>query len=392
MTGTERGQGTGLKPESVNIDDDLPSKLQEEVSPSRSALPGVVFARLLIGVVVVICAECFSGASLPMGVWHPWTWLMTYWLYYAHFFFFTTLAVRTGRTSLGSLYLWGVLFGLYESWITKVIWYGYSGDGKFVMGGIGPYGFSEISMVFIFHPVVSFIVPLAVGCLLCPPLRRWFPDLCWLTGKSKGAWVVQVYFLISFAPVMAMNSGGSVNLAVNMALAVALLFLLSRLARPALSAPDERRIVVFGGWGFAGLCIYLALLYGVTYRFLKPEGLPSIPVQLLTFVFYGITVAGLWLHPRREPLSGTAVPVEDRQLKQVKVLFGFLLALAFGLSFLAGQPNLFFPIIPNFIIWTFLGFLLMGAALLNGVWERFVAAPVPCDPAPEIREDTAIQE
>ena len=68
---------------------------------------------------------------------------MTYWLYFAHFFFFTTLAVRTGRTSLWSLYLWGVLYGLYESWITKVIWYGYGGDGKLALGRIGPYGFAS---------------------------------------------------------------------------------------------------------------------------------------------------------------------------------------------------------------------------------------------------------
>ena len=81
---------------------------------------GVLAARLLIGLIVLICAEVFSGASLQIGLWHPWTWIVTYWLYLAHFFFFTTLAVRTGRTSLWSLYLWGVLYGLYESWITKV--------------------------------------------------------------------------------------------------------------------------------------------------------------------------------------------------------------------------------------------------------------------------------
>jgi hypothetical protein len=74
----------------------------------------IVFPRLLIGLIVLICAEVFSGASLQIGLWHPWTWMMTYWLYFAHFFFFTTLAVRTGRTSMWSLYLWGVLYGLVE--------------------------------------------------------------------------------------------------------------------------------------------------------------------------------------------------------------------------------------------------------------------------------------
>jgi hypothetical protein len=87
--------------------------------PFVSSTPrfAVAIPRLLVGLVVLICAEVFSGASLQIGIWNPWTLLVTYWLYFAHFFFFTTLAVSTRRTSLWSLYLWGVLFGLYESWI-----------------------------------------------------------------------------------------------------------------------------------------------------------------------------------------------------------------------------------------------------------------------------------
>jgi len=95
-------------------------------SPIRPA--GTVAARLWVGGIVLVCTEVLSGASLQIGLWHPWTLLVTYWLYFAHFFLLATLAVRTGRTSLSALYLWGVLFGLYESWITKVIWSGYGGD------------------------------------------------------------------------------------------------------------------------------------------------------------------------------------------------------------------------------------------------------------------------
>jgi hypothetical protein len=296
--------------------------------PAGVSRSSVVFARLLVGLVVLICAEVFSGASIQMGLWHPWTLAVTYWLYFAHFFFFTTLAVRTGRTSLGSLYLWGVLFGLYEFWITKVIWHGYGGDGKLAMGAIGPYGYSEISMAFIFHPVASFILPLAVTCLLCPPLRRLFPDLAWLTGKSKIACVVQVYLVISLACVLAMNSGGPANLACNLAFVFVLLFVLSRLSRSALGSSDGSPIVVFGGRGFVGLCMYLMLLYGVTYPFLRPDGLPSVPLQLFTFVFYALAIAGIWLHRRREPLPGDAVQVNERELKLVKILFALLLTLA----------------------------------------------------------------
>ena len=329
----------------------------------------MVFARILIGLIVLICAEVFSGASLRVGLWHPWTLLVTYWLYFAHFFFFATLAVRTGRTSLSALYLWGVLFGLYESWITKVIWCGYNADGKFAMGHIGPYGFSEISMVFIFHPVVSFILPLAVTCLLCPSLRRWFPELAWFTGKTRGARIVQGYLVFSFAPVMAMNSGGLINLAANLAVAIILLLVLLRLARPALSAPDGRRIVAFGRRGFAGLCIYLALLYGVAYFAIHPEARPSVGVQLFTFVFYGLAIAGLWLHRKREPLPDASAPPEKRELRLVTVLFSVLLALALALSPFGRQPAFFAPIALNFVIWTLLGFVLTALSLAKGIRE-----------------------
>jgi hypothetical protein len=341
--------------------------------------PKVFFARALIGLIVLICAEVFSGASLQIGLWHPWTIAITYWLYFAHFFFFTTLAVRTGRTSLSSLYLWGVLFGLYESWITKVIWNGYSGDGKFTMGHIGPYGFSEISMVFIFHPVVSFILPLAVTCLLCPPLRRLFPQLAWFTGHSKGARNAQIYLVFSFVPVMAMNAGGPINLAVNLAFAILLLLVLLRLARPALASAEAHRIVVFGRWGFGALCVYLAFLYGVAYVVLKPEGRPSVGIQLFTFVFYALAILGLWLHRRQNPLAEAETQIERRELRRVLMLFVVLIALALGLSLIGRSPVLYPVIALNFVLWTPLGFLLTALSLARGVRESCgnTETPVP---------------
>jgi len=363
------------------------------VSPDQRT-SGVVAARLLIGLIVLVCAEVFSGASLGMGIWNPFVWTMTYWLYFAHFFFFTTLAVRTGRTSFWSLYLWGVLFGLYESWITKVIWYGYGGDGKLALGHFGPYGFAELSMAFIFHPVMSFLLPLAVACLLCPPLRRLFPDLAWFTGKSLGARLVQVYLVFSLAPIVGMNSGGPnnsiaraaaffasrfpilginsggpVSLALNVALIIGLLWSFSRLARPALADSSGRSIVVFGRRGFVGLCLYLALLYGLTYFKLRPEGLPSVRVQLLTLAIYALVILGLRLHNPREPLHLKVVDVEPRELRLAMGVFAWVIGLGFVFSFVARHPLIFVPFILNSVVWTFLGFLLTGFALWQGFSE-----------------------
>lgn len=360
---------------SISAKTDGKGELAPESGEAAAALPAsrrssVVFPRLQIGLVVLICTEVFSGASIQVGLWHPWTWLVTYWLYFAHFFFFTTLAVRTGRTSLAALYLWGVLFGLYESWITKVIWSGYRANGELALGAIGPYGLSEISMVLFFHPVAAFILPLAVACLLYPSLRGLFPGLAWLSGRGKLARAVQAYLAISFVSVMAMNSGGPVRFSENVAFILAVLLLVSWRARATFSSENARPLVVFGRRGFVGLCIYLVLLYGIAYRALNYQALPSIPVQLLTFVFYALAAGGIWAHRKREPLSGFAVQVEPRELRLVKTLFVLMLVLALALSTIRGTKVIQLAALLSLVVWPYLGFLLAAAALADGVRER----------------------
>ena len=163
-----------------------------------------------------------------------------------------------------------------------------------------------------------------------------------------------------------MNSGGPVNLAVNLVVAILVFSVLARLSRPALAGAAGRRVVVFSRGGLIGLGIYLGLLYGVMYVGLRPEGLPSVPVQLFTFVFYALAMVGLWRHARREPLPDAAVQVDPQEIRRVKFLFAVLVTFALLLSTLAGWPGLFAPIMLNFMAWTPLGFLLTAVALFRG--------------------------
>lgn len=326
-------------------------------------------SRLLIGLIVLICAEVFSGASIQVGMWAPWTWLMTYWLYFAHFFVLCTLAAWTRRTSVGALYLWGVLFGLYESWITKVIWFGYGGDGNLALGSIGPYGYSEISMVLLFHPVASFLLPLAVACVLSPPLRAWFPDVAWLTGRGAAARAAQIYMVLSFSLTMALNSGGPMHLAENLAVVVALLSIFLWWARPGLAAVAAPGPVVLGRVGFVIASAYLVALYGLTYRFIRPEGLPSVPVQLVTFVFYATAGIGLWAYRPRTPHEPAPDVTDDERRRLVGGLAA-IFTLGFAASFVAGAPALMLPIVVNFAIWTPLGLVLTSLALTGPIFSR----------------------
>lgn len=331
---------------------------ENEMSPSP-----ILFPRILLGFIVFICAEVFSGASVHVGLWSPWTWLVTFWLYFGHFFLFASLAVRTGRTSFWSLYLWGVLFGLYESWITKVIWHGYGGDGEFALGALGPYGYGEISMVFFFHPLISFILPLAIGCLLCPQLRRIFPDLAWFSGRTRGARAVQVWLVISFSSILAMNSGGIVNLGLNWAIALSILLILYRLSNQDLASTDGLDILVFKNRGMAGLGVYLGSLYLITYFLLNPAGLPSPIIQLLTLSFYSVPILGLMHHRAREPLPPGTGHVEPREKGLMKLLF--LLIIVGSLAFSNIVQIVYVPVLANMIFWTPAGFLLLTISIIR---------------------------
>jgi len=181
--------------------------------------------------------------------------------------------------------------------------------------------------------------------------------------------------VLSFASILAINSGGPVNLVLNLAFVLTVLFAASRLVRSTLRSSDGLRIVVFGGRGFVGLCLYLILLYAVTYIYLNPGGLPSLSVQLFTFLFYAMAIAGLCLYRRREMLPEDAVKVHGQELKLVKTLFAILLGLALMLSPLAGTPVLFLPIVLTFVIWTPLGFLFTAGALVSGIREGIALTP-----------------
>ena len=144
---------------------------------------------------------------------------------------------------------------------------------------------------------------------------------------------MQVYLVFSLAPVVGHQLRRPGQPGLNMAVIIALLSILSRLARTALAASDGRSIVVFGRWGFVGLCLYLAFLYGVLYFKLRPEGLPSVRVQLLTLLIYALVILGLRLHQPREPLPVDLVEVEPRELRLAMAVFAWVIGLGFVLSF-----------------------------------------------------------
>jgi len=87
-------------------------------------------------------------------------------LYLLHSVFFAAVVFRFGRPNFWTLYAAGTLYGMYEAYITKVLWISFRPEGPFVtLGGIAI--FETILLVLFLHPLLAFVLPMLFTEILC---------------------------------------------------------------------------------------------------------------------------------------------------------------------------------------------------------------------------------
>ncbi|WP_206206039.1 hypothetical protein [Thermococcus sp. JdF3] len=92
-------------------------------------------------------------------------------LYGLHTLVLAGIVYRFGKPRFETLYLAGILFGLYEAYITKVVWN--PEWGSFLkIGGVGI--FEVLVVVLFWHPFMSFMIPVGIAELLTSG-RRLLP-------------------------------------------------------------------------------------------------------------------------------------------------------------------------------------------------------------------------
>src|SRR4030043_1561757 len=116
-----------------------------------------LWSVLLLGALSMLFAERFSGAS-TLWFLDPWGLLLAFPLYLGHSIFLLNVAFLWKKTSPRQLYFFGMLFGLYEALITKVLWFGYpASTGPMVGYFFGVAGGEFLTLVLFWHPVMSFV-------------------------------------------------------------------------------------------------------------------------------------------------------------------------------------------------------------------------------------------
>jgi hypothetical protein len=128
-------------------------------------------------------AEVWSGSEM-FPFFQPWGLLVVVPLYGLHLLFLAWIVIRVMKPSFPALLYAGMIFGLYEAYLTKVLWDPPWGEA-WIVAGVAP--IESLVLVFWWHPWFSFILPLLVGegvltgsnSLLSrfpAPLARFFSD------------------------------------------------------------------------------------------------------------------------------------------------------------------------------------------------------------------------
>jgi hypothetical protein len=260
-------------------------------------------------------------------------WVMLVPLYGLHSLLGGWLVMRARRVTWPVVYLPGVLFGLYEAYITKVLWdpTWAKADWHWQAGGL--YLAQTAILVLFWHPVFAFILPLtlveraATGSseildVLPRPLR-------WLAGTRWGLVVLGLlagtYSAIGASWLVALGSAAT---------SVVVVLVLREVVVRVGPAPSLRAVLPSNRQA-AWLALLLVLGYVVLGVGIRRESLPSVwPGQVTVWVMYALVI-GLYvgaLRRARTVPSALATPYEPPSRRPMVSL-----AIAFTVAALAGS-------------------------------------------------------
>jgi hypothetical protein len=268
----------------------------------------------ILGGLSVFFAEIVIGSS-PFAFFDAWGLLVVYPLYLLHLLVFARIAFWRGPPRFPTLFFAGVLFGLYEAYMTKQVWNPDWNANAIRVGGVAV--LETIVLSLWWHPLMAFLVPLLVAeTALCRSrhVARALPQSLrrWLFGRRAGVVLFVLAILVGLLFSSAHTTRPSpvhilVSVVGSAGVLLGLVWLWRRATRGRRMAlpdllPTNREMVL--------VCVCLGLQYVGLGIALRPDALPGLGPQALVWLLYGAFIAGLWLSLRR-PQPASVLQVRD---------------------------------------------------------------------------------
>lgn len=260
---------------------------------------------LILGSISVFFAEVVSGSDM-FPYFTLWGWIAEIPLYTLHILVLSSISFSHGKPRFYTLFIAGAIFGMYEAYITKVLWNPPWGPPFISIGGVAVV--EVLILVLWWHPFMAFIVPLFVAENILTGSRE-------MVSILPDRFRQQFYGRKNYLPLLALSGGllqsaGSSSPAYSLLSGVsttAFIMLLIYIWKTKENGkgytlrellPSRKELLV--------LISLLLTLYLVMGIFLRREALPGIFPQLIIWLMYGGLFALLYLHLRKpHPVSET---------------------------------------------------------------------------------------
>ncbi len=327
------------------------------------------FFWLIVATYSVFFAEVLSG-SFIFPFFNVWGYLVLLPLYGIHALLLFTLVVRWGNRSFESLFSVGLLFGLYEAFITKVIFS--PPDGR------SPFFFLEVDwlqvsvLVLWWHMFMAFIIPvlLAVTALTRKnDISGWLPRpvKMLLADKKRSFWAI-IAFLVWAGAFMGGNTdpvSGPLAAASGLAIIYALSWLWKKRTGNAFTIeqllPDKKEFFILLGF----LVVWCYLLLGSAFG---SKGLPGITGHAVIMIVYALCLLLIMLKLRKPSEEmAPAGPLVELPPIDLKALVIMVLVLGASISISSVTGLGWYVIIFSFLGGSLLGLVCLAAAILSVV-------------------------
>lgn len=242
---------------------------------------------LILAAYSTFFAEVFAGSDM-FPFFNIWGMLVVLPIYGLHTIILATIIFRYGKPTLSTLVFAGMLFGLYEAYMTKVLWKP-SWEASLVLGDVAV--FEVFVLVFWWHTWFSFIAPLILG-------ERLFTSSHFvLNGLPEGllhffsGWKGYLTLIIFGGIFQSINSPSVEHSLLSGLSSIGFLVLLTWVWKKTTKEkeytlpellPDKKE--------FCFLAIWLAILYLFLGFGIYPERLPGIVGQGIIWAFYILVI------------------------------------------------------------------------------------------------------
>jgi hypothetical protein len=205
----------------------------------------------------------------------PWGILVILPLYGLHTLVLASIVYRFGRPRFETLYLAGVIFDLYEAYITKIIW-NPDWESPIQVGGISI--LELLVVVFFWHPFMSFMIPLGVAELLTSR-RNLLPEF---VLKRP------LLFAMVLGALESSNSPSPIHSFLSLASTLAVILLLARWWRSRYE--EEKLDDLLPTLGELRFLVPILLMYYVVLGLgIKREAIPGLGAQAFVWFLYALT-------------------------------------------------------------------------------------------------------